>query len=262
MIACLLQVFDVCAQLYTCELKLPTVVVVIQTELPEGRVSLLRRMPDTSEDRLLIVGTLSNLDSNAVANCRDMVLESNQVLLYKYFYSRDGGHTFKSMPVLTSTLAPELRTGTASLQAGCLLWQVKDSEQVFRTCDNGASWQQYRAGQDTLRSGPHVERAATQLADQLPVYPGGEAALWQYMNNQLKYPKQALSKKIQGTVVLQVTINENGTIGAAEVLKGIGGGCDEEALRLVKGMAAWTPAQYKGKPVKYDYYLPIRFVMD
>lgn len=82
-----------------------------------------------------------------------------------------------------------------------------------------------------------------------------------YLAENLKYPKEAEKANIEGRVVTQFTVNEDGSIIDPKVLRGIGHGCDEEALRLIKGMPKWKPGKQNGKAVKVKYNLPITFRM-
>ncbi len=70
----------------------------------------------------------------------------------------------------------------------------------------------------------------------LPKYPGGKDAFRKFIEDNLKYPKQALKNNIEGVVYLSIKVNDSGNVVSAKVIKGIGYGCDEEALRLVKMM--------------------------
>ena len=92
-----------------------------------------------------------------------------------------------------------------------------------------------------------------------PEFPNGGEALYKYIAENLHYPEQAKSDGVQGKVVVQFTVMDNGDIVNVEVAKGIGGGCDEEALRVVKSMPKWKPAIYEGKPVNVQYCIPIKF---
>jgi TonB family protein len=70
----------------------------------------------------------------------------------------------------------------------------------------------------------------------LPEYPGGKEELRKYVNENLKYPEEALKKKIEGFVLLTAQIDDNGEVLSVSVDKGIGYGCDEEAIRLIEGL--------------------------
>jgi TonB family protein len=92
-----------------------------------------------------------------------------------------------------------------------------------------------------------------------PEFPDGGEALYKYIAENLHYPEQAKADGIEGRVVVQFTVMDNGDIVNVEIAKGIGGGCDEEALRVIKSMPKWKPAIYEGKAVNVQYCIPINF---
>lgn len=92
-----------------------------------------------------------------------------------------------------------------------------------------------------------------------PEFPGGRAALLKYLADNLRYPRLARELNIQGTVIIQFTVDRSGQIRDVTVARGIGGGCDEEAIRVVENMPAWTPGRQNNRPVNVRYSLPIRF---
>jgi protein TonB len=83
-----------------------------------------------------------------------------------------------------------------------------------------------------------------------------------FVMRNLKYPRAALENDIEGTVVVQFIVEKDGSITGAEVLKGIGGGCGEEALRVVREMPKWRPGIQQGRKVRVSFRLPIRFQMN
>lgn len=92
-------------------------------------------------------------------------------------------------------------------------------------------------------------------------YPGGKNALKAFIKSNLVYPKEALEKKIQGTVFLSYTIDVNGIVSSAKILKGIGFGCDEEAIRLVK-LLKFSPQNNRGLRVSNTNKVRINFKLE
>jgi len=90
--------------------------------------------------------------------------------------------------------------------------------------------------------------------ENMPELKGGLAGLQKKIN----YPEMARKAGIEGTVSIQFIVNKEGKVEDPRVLRGIGGGCDEEALRVVK-QAEFEPGRQRGKPVRVQYSLPIRF---
>lgn len=93
----------------------------------------------------------------------------------------------------------------------------------------------------------------------MPSFPGGEAARKKYLARNLKYPNQAVEDGIQGTVSVNFIVKTNGSLSDIRILRGIGGGCDEEALRVVKKMPAWNPGFQNGRNVPVRYTLKVDF---
>ncbi|MEY4927326.1 MAG: hypothetical protein RI894_1762 [Bacteroidota bacterium] len=106
-----------------------------------------------------------------------------------------------------------------------------------------------------------LEKAETVGADFAPAqFPGGEKALMQYIKEHLKYPKMALENGVEGKVFLKLTIEADGSVSEATVLRGIGSGCDDEAVRLAKSLPNFIPLVRNGKAIRQTYNLPISFI--
>ncbi len=88
---------------------------------------------------------------------------------------------------------------------------------------------------------------------------GGMAAFYKYVSDKIKYPPQARRMGIEGRVFVEFVIGKDGTLTEVRAIKGIGAGCDEEAVRIVQSAPAWNPGKQRGKPVKQRYTLPIIF---
>lgn len=97
------------------------------------------------------------------------------------------------------------------------------------------------------------------MVEMMPAFLGGHEAMFKYLGQNIKYPEAAVSAGIQGTVLVTFVVDTNGSIHDTPVLRGIGGGCDEEALRVVNGMPLREPGMQHGEAVRVQYNLPIRF---
>ena len=98
-----------------------------------------------------------------------------------------------------------------------------------------------------------------QVVEVDPEFPGGMEALIKYLSENIKYPEQAKKDKIQGKVYISFVVEKDGSVAGAKVLRGIGGGCDEEALRVVNAMPKWTPGKQRNTPVRVQFNLPVVF---
>ncbi|MND88429.1 Gram-negative bacterial tonB protein [compost metagenome] len=92
-----------------------------------------------------------------------------------------------------------------------------------------------------------------------PEFPGGNDRIAIFMKKNIQYPKEAIKSNIGGRVTISFTIKANGKITNIQLLRGIGYGCDEEALRLVKLMPKWKPGTINNVPREWHYNLPIIF---
>jgi TonB family protein len=97
------------------------------------------------------------------------------------------------------------------------------------------------------------------IVEEMPSYPGGENARNRFLAENIFYPKTATNYGIQGTVYVQFILDRNGSVTEAKISRGIGGGCDEEALRVVNMMPKWIPGRQNGKTVRVMFIMPIYF---
>ena len=100
------------------------------------------------------------------------------------------------------------------------------------------------------------------VVESMPGYPGGEAARIKYLNNNIKYPQMARESGIQGRVFVTFVVEKDGRVTDVRVLRGIGGGCDEEAIRVIQNMPNWQPGKQRGKPVRVQFNMPILFKLN
>lgn len=94
----------------------------------------------------------------------------------------------------------------------------------------------------------------------MPDYPGGLKKLFNYLSETVKYPPVAKENGIQGRVIVQFTVDKDGTIGDVEVVRSGGDpSLDREAVRVIKAMPKWNPGTRRGKPVRVRYTVPVNF---
>ncbi|HLW07540.1 MAG TPA: energy transducer TonB [Marinilabiliaceae bacterium] len=99
------------------------------------------------------------------------------------------------------------------------------------------------------------------VVEEMPEFPGGEAALKRYLATAVKYPIIAQENNIQGRVSIQFIINTRGEVTNATVLRGVDPSLDKEALRVVESMPRWKPGKQRNKTVRVSYTVPINFVL-
>jgi protein TonB len=104
-----------------------------------------------------------------------------------------------------------------------------------------------------------VDNTPFVVVEEMPVFPGGEAALMQYLAKKTVYPQSARQAGISGTVYVTFVIETNGQVSSIGILREVAGGCTEEAVRVVSEMPRWEPGKQRGKPVRVRMNLPIFF---
>jgi len=100
------------------------------------------------------------------------------------------------------------------------------------------------------------------IVEEMPSFPGGDEARVRFLSQNIKYPQMAKESGIQGTVFVTFVVEPDGNVTNVRVLRGIGGGCDEEAMRVVRMMPKWKPGQQRGKSVRVQFNMPIRFTLN
>lgn len=98
-----------------------------------------------------------------------------------------------------------------------------------------------------------------EIVEEMPKFPGGEAALMKFIGENLKYPEKAQEEGIQGRVTIRYIVDAKGAIRDAKILRGIDPGCDAEALRVIEAMPKWEPGKQNGKAVPVYFTIPILF---
>jgi len=97
------------------------------------------------------------------------------------------------------------------------------------------------------------------VVEKMPEFPGGMEKMMQFITNKIRYPQEAKEANVEGKVYVQFVVNKNGSITDVKVIRGIGSGCDEEAMRVVQSMPKWNPGTQRGKPVNVRMLLPVSF---
>ncbi len=98
-----------------------------------------------------------------------------------------------------------------------------------------------------------------QVVETMPSFPGGDADLFKFLSNNVKYPVIAQENGIQGRVICQFVVNKDGSIVDVEVVRAVDPSLDKEAIRVIKSMPNWTPGKQRGKSVRVKYTLPVNF---
>ncbi len=109
---------------------------------------------------------------------------------------------------------------------------------------------------------PNDEDEVFMTADKMPVFPGGEAALMEFIREGISYPPEAADRNAEGRVIVQFVVDKTGQVGDVKVVRSVDADLDREAVRVVQTLPAFTPAFRLGKPVSVWYTLPVNFKLE
>jgi TonB family protein len=98
-----------------------------------------------------------------------------------------------------------------------------------------------------------------QAVKKRPEFVGGKKAMYAFINGRVKHPTEAARKGVSGLVYVRFVVEKDGSVTQPKLLKGIGSGCDEEAVRVISMMPNWTPGEHEGKKVRVFHSLPVAF---
>ncbi|MBE0661457.1 MAG: energy transducer TonB [Bacteroidales bacterium] len=112
-----------------------------------------------------------------------------------------------------------------------------------------------------IRAVPEKEGEVFVVVEEPPIFQGGNEARIRFISENITYPEEARIKGIQGTVFVTFVIETDGSVANVRILRGIGGGCDEEAVRVVENMPKWNPGKQRGENVRVMFNMPIKFAL-
>lgn len=157
-------------------------------------------------------------------------------------------------PVITNDLVPDDRKMSANKD----LRNVTVGEQANDGDSTSMSPGSDKVGSSVTLTSAKTNNEPLRWVEQMPLFSGDMNV---YLASSLHYPDVARESNIEGVVIVEFIVNEDGAVSNAVVRRGIGGGCDQEALRVVNNMPRWKPGKQNGKAVKVFFALPIRFVL-
>ena len=109
------------------------------------------------------------------------------------------------------------------------------------------------------QSGVPRDEMVYTVVEKPPELSGGLPALWDYLRTNVKYPEAAQKAGIKGRVFVSLIVWKDGRVTDINVLRGLGSGCDEEAIRVINAMPCWTPGSQDGRPLNVKYNIPVSF---
>lgn len=142
---------------------------------------------------------------------------------------------------------------------------VEDDVEVEDEIDINAEVSQEEIIEEYVYEAPEIEEEEIveaeifTVVEQMPEFPGGAAEMTRFIQKNIKYPMMARESDIQGRVYVNFVVEPDGSVSNVTVMRGIGGGCDEEAVRIVNMMPKWNPGKQRGIAVRCSFTVPIVF---
>jgi len=133
---------------------------------------------------------------------------------------------------------------------------ITGAAMVFCCLVAGNGWALAQAKTDPKSTSASEE--AFKQVDQIPTFGQGND-LWTFIAKNLRYPKAARKRGVEGKVFVEFVVEKDGSLSNVKALKGIGYGCDEEVVRVVKSLPSWKPGEKDGKIVRTTFVIPIVF---
>ena len=115
---------------------------------------------------------------------------------------------------------------------------------------------------DNLSEKSKMEGEVFTVVEDQPGFEGGMDAFYRYVSNEMTYPLQARQRGVEGRVDIQFVVEKDGSLSEVKAIKGIGAGCDSEAVRVVKNAPAFRPGMQRGRPVRVRMVIPIVFKLN
>jgi protein TonB len=140
--------------------------------------------------------------------------------------------------------------------------EINDDISIDAEADENTQVEEYKAPvMKQVEEEEVEEQQIFMVVENAPAFPGGDGARMKFLQDNIKYPQMARESGIQGTVYVTFVVERNGNVTDVKILRGIGGGCDEEAVRVVQNMPKWEPGKQRGKPVRVQFNMPIKFTL-
>lgn len=170
----------------------------------------------------------------------------------------------EEMVEITKQEAPKPQAPAPKPQA-TQIQVVEDDVEVEDEIDINAEVSQEEIIEEYVYEAPEIEEEEIveaeifTVVEQMPEFPGGAAEMTRFIQKNIKYPMMARESDIQGRVYINFVVEPDGSVSNVTVMRGIGGGCDEEAVRIVNMMPKWNPGKQRGVAVRCSFTVPIVF---
>ena len=160
------------------------------------------------------------------------------------------------IPISSSKIVQGKRTSVDSEKKGITIAEIKEHKEKESAELDEIVVVGYSSNE---KQDSEKDKKVFDVVEVPPVFAGGEKAMFEYLSKNIRYPVEAQKQKIQGRVVVQFVVNDEGKVSSAKIVYSIDTYLDAEALRIINAMPDWTPGKQGGKNVSVRYVLPIQF---
>ena len=160
------------------------------------------------------------------------------------------------IPISSSKIVQGKRTSVDSAKKGIAFAEIKEHKEKESAELDEIEVVGYSSNE---KQESEKDKKVYDVVEVPPVFAGGEKAMFEYLSKNIRYPVEAQKQKIQGRVVVQFVVNDEGKVSSAKIVNSIDTYLDAEALRIINAMPDWTPGKQGGKNVSVRYVLPIQF---
>ena len=165
-------------------------------------------------------------------------------------------HQEVKIPISSSKIVQGKRTSVDSEKKGIAIAEIKEHKEKESAELDEIVVVGYSSNE---KQDSEKDKKVFDVVEVPPVFAGGEKAMFEYLSKNIRYPVEAQKQKIQGRVVVQFVVNDEGKVSNAKIVYSIDTYLDAEALRIINAMPDWTPGKQGGKNVSVRYVLPIQF---
>ena len=216
----------------------------------KNRITMMLHKKSQSSSLLKLLALLPIVGITLALNARTVT---------DYVYKNDKPQ--KQVPVKKGKANGKINTGTAGeiVVVGYAPETSTSDEQ--KTAEGTFTPDEQQTATGTFTPAGEDEKVFD-VVEKMPEYPGGIEKLFEYLSQNIRYPKEAMEKDIQGRVIVTFVVKKDGSISDVSVVRPIDPLLDEEGLRVINAMPNWTPGMQNGEPVNVKYTVPISFRLD
>ena len=225
--------------------------------------STLKKAEGMSDEKISVTGIVKNENGNFVPNASIILRGTMQGTVT----DEDGKFELKNVPTFSSLVVSHVSYKASEIRVG--RWKGDYSVKLLpvENIISGLVVTGYAPAKNDIVNEENVKNTSSTkqvfvAVEQKAEFPGGDVEMMKYLAQNIKYPSEAARVRVGGVVLVSFLVNENGEIRRPKIIKGLGYGIDDEAIRVILNMPNWKPAIQNGKTLTSKYTIDIKFNID